>query len=394
MACVGRPLRWAVASCAPVLLVVGCNVGSITMETGDLAAGDAGPSLGDAELAAAPTGKELFDRTVMPLLETHCVACHAPGRTGPAFIAADPDVYTVVMSWPALVSVRDPGSSRLLTKGEHTGPAWTGDQASVIRDWLSAEATARAGEADEEEVEYRTSALAPDPGFNAIPLEELGLDGASLTFTAERVGGGLYLSNLQVSAGPGGAHLVHPVVITWVGGAPLPDVVDRMAGVEVMAPPYETRELGGGTFVVVDFPEGALLSFLFDAAGPLVATGADGGVGGDGGVPSSGCSNVAGFTTNAQPQFATYCVRCHAGGDPMAASAVDMTAMADLSAEAQQRSCNEILTRINRADPRSSPLFLQPDPASGSTHPFKFDSTGDVDAFFSSVLFWLSTEAR
>ena len=374
------------------VLTVGCNVGSITMETAHLDDTDAGAGLGDAA-PAPPTGKAFFDGNVMPLLETHCVACHAPGRTGPGFIAADPDVYTVVMSWPALVSVRDPGSSRLLTKGEHTGPAWTGDQAAVIRDWLSIEETARAGETMDEEVEYRTSALAPDPGFNAIALGELGLEGASLTFTAERVGGGLYLSNLQVSAGPGGAHLVHPVVITWIGGAPLPDAVDRMAGVEVMAPPYETRELGGGTFVVVDFPEGALLSFLFDAAGPLVAGGADGGVG-DGGSPSTGCGNVAGFTTNAQPQFATYCVRCHGGDDPMAAAAVDMTAMTDLSAEAQQRSCNEILTRINRADPRSSPLFLQPDPASGSTHPFKLDSTADVDAFFSAVLFWLSTEAR
>jgi mono/diheme cytochrome c family protein len=392
MACEETPFgRVTAPSVLTIVLVLaaGCNVGSITMEMGDPIEPDSGAVASDA---GPPDSKAFFDREVMPLLDVQCVACHAPGRTGPAFIVADPDVYSSVLDWPALVNLRDPGSSRLLTKGEHSGPAWNGDQAATVRAWLDLEASASTGEEDEE-VEHRTPAIEVAPGFNMIPLEDLGLPGSSITFSAERVGDGVFLADFEVTAGPGGVHLMHPVVIAWVGGAPLPDSVDRLAGVEITVAPYGTAPIGGGTFVLVDFPEGALLSLMFDDAGPSVGGGgADGGVDADGGVPTTGCSNAAGFTSNAQPQFATYCVRCHGGGDPMAASAVDMSPMTDMAPEAQQRSCDEILTRINRADPASSPLFRQPDPASGTLHPFKFGTSGEVDSFRSSVLLWLATE--
>lgn len=377
-----------------MLLFSGCNSGTIRMEPGegtDFA--DAAPDVTDAGATdGSEDARAMFEAEVLPLLDAQCVACHGPDRTGPAFLAAGPDVYTTVTSWPALVDRSDPGSSRILTKGAHAGPAWNAEQGSVVRAWLELEGARDAGEGEEEPLEHVTPAMAPVAGFNAIDLAELGMSGSSLTFSAERVGTGLYLSDMRVAAGPGGVRLVHPLVITWVGETAMPDPVDRLAGVEIDVPAYGTAPLGGGTFVLVEFPEGAMLSFHFDEAGPSAAPGgADGGVG-DGGAPIGGCSNVSGFTANARSPLSTNCVRCHGGGDPMAQAAVDMSAMDDLSATAQQRSCDEILTRINRMDPANSPVFLQPDPLSGATHPFKFGSSGELDAFRSAVLFWLATE--
>jgi hypothetical protein len=219
------------------------------------------------------------------------------------------------------------------------------------------------------------------------------MTGSAITFIAERTAAGLYLSNLQVAAGPTGVRLVHPVVVVWTAGSAVADPVDRFAGLEVTVSPRTAAPIGGGSLSLVDFGEGDLVSFHFDEAGPISGSStADGGVG-DGGVGASGgCTNVAAFSANAQPQLAGYCTRCHGGGDAMATAAVSMTTVGTLTPEGQETACNEILTRVNRADPAASAIFRTPDPAGVSAHPFRFSSTGEHASFRTAVLLWLATE--
>src|SRR5688572_9929006 len=109
--------RWVLlVTVAATLLVAGagCNAGSISM-VGD----DAGPSASDA---AVLDSKAYFESRVLPLLEDNCITCHAsPTTDAPAFMVAEPDVYTSVTTWPGIINRRDPSFSRLITKGEHRG---------------------------------------------------------------------------------------------------------------------------------------------------------------------------------------------------------------------------------------------------------------------------------
>jgi len=389
---------------ALLALLAGCDVGSITMERrSPPASGDdaAVPPAGDGGMPGIDpeAGRTPFGENVLPALEESCGGCHGADSTAPPFMAPAPDVYSTVMAWPALVEPGSPSSSRLLTKGEHAGPAFSTEQAAVVREWIDLEGTIVEGGSGGADggapMEYRTDPIAPRLGANDIDLGPLGMPGSTLEFTASRVESGLYLNDMEVTAGPTGVHLVHPVVVTIIGSSYEADPVDRLSGVEVRAAAFTTEQIGGGTFSVVDFPESGQLTFYFDAAGPLTggASGSDGGMPAtDGGTTMpTGCTNVEGFTRDARPQLAVNCVSCHGGTNPTATGALDMTDINDLAPDAQQRACNQILTRVDRADPRSSPIFLQPAP--GSMHDFSFGSTAELDEFRSDILLWLATEA-
>ena len=371
---------------ALVALLAGCNAGSISMAGNDT---DAGPS-GDT---AGSSARDVFEARVQPLLAATCASCHAAGTGAPIFLAPDPDVYTSVTGWPALVNRRDPGSSRLLTKGEHAGPAWTGAQAAIIRGWLDVEAMESV---DDGPAVIVTEPHALVPGANRISLEPLGIPATALDFIAEETPAGWYLSEVRVLAGPMGARLVHPVLIQWDGAIATADVADRFSGVEVHADPYTAQPLGGGTASLVGVPSEVRLSFSFDEAGPLVAppTDGDAGVpGGDGGTGGlGGCRSVAMFTEHAQPQFAASCVTCHGGRVATARSALDMSEMFDPAADAQERACNQILGRIVRSDPAASNIFSQPDPSVDNDHDFHFDDGSAFESFRSAVLRWFATE--
>lgn len=379
-----RGRTWLLGS---LLLLAACNAGSISM-SGE------GHDAGAGADAAGSSARDVFEANVQPLLAASCRSCHASGTGAPAFLAPDPDVYTSVTGWPALVNRRDPGSSRLLTKGEHAGPAWTTAQAAIIRRWIEAEAMERA---DDGPAVYVTDPLALTPGANTIGLDSMGIPATTLGFIAEMTAAGWYLSEIRVSAGPMGARLVHPVLIQWDGPVATADVADRFSGVEVFADPYTAQPLGGGTASLVGVPGEIRLSFSFDEAGPLVGGSADGDAGvpgGDGGTGGlgGGCRSVDMFSEHAAPVFATNCVTCHGGRVATARSALDMSEMFDPAPDAQQRACNQILGRINRADPASSNVFSQPDPSVDNDHDFHFDSTPGFESFRSAVLRWFATE--
>jgi mono/diheme cytochrome c family protein len=354
-----------------LLLIAGCGTGTID---GQMAAPDAG------EQDPLAVAREAFDTTVQPLLEGFCAACHS-ATDAVGFMAPDPDMYSAVMTWPTLVDIESPASSRLLTKGSHDGPAWTAEQKTVIMDWLAIEADARGVEVTEEP---ETTAFTPVVGINTVDLTEIGLTGASVSFRLEKLQVGLYISELMLVGGPSGAHVVHPLFVTWTDDQPTPDPVDRFADIDLNVDPDDTQMIGGGTLVMVDVPLDAQLSIHFQVAEPAVD---------NPDVPLGGCKDVASFTANAQPMLSANCASCHAGGNAAATGATDMTQIDDLTPEGQAAACGQILSRVNLADPLNSGIYLAPDPNSGAGHPFKFGgNVTSFNAFRDALLVWINAE--
>lgn len=373
--------------------IAGCNTGSIGMN-----AGSGNGSTSDGGTAATVSARDSFASNVEPLLRENCVACHKADRTGPPFLAEEPDLYTTLMSYPALVDVSNPANSRLLTKGEHDGPAWTDTEASTIRAWIDLEAMERrggataGGDGGSEVRELATDPIDIAPGPQQIPLDSLGIDGAQISFTVQPVASGIVLVDLELTAAADGVRMVHPYLVVWESGVPNVDPVDRFAGVDMRVAPYASAPIGPGRASLVEFPEGGRISFLFD---DLVATTGGGGTDADGGMGGGlggGCNSVGSFTNYAQPAFIANCTRCHGGSNADATAAVDMQAMDDTSADGQLAACNEIKSRFDLSSPDSSNVFRASDPDSGLAHPFKFTNDADLFAFRTNVLYWLTTE--
>lgn len=95
----------------------------------------------------------LFLDTVAPLMEAKCASCHADGGTfRPYFLTASSDGYydKVMAGYPNPELINStPGTSLLYTKGETphapTNVVWEPTELTTIGEWITAEATARAG---------------------------------------------------------------------------------------------------------------------------------------------------------------------------------------------------------------------------------------------------------
>ncbi len=347
----------------------------------------------DPRVAARQRARASFDTTVLPILQATCAACHIAGGTGPGFMTPNPDAYSTMMGWPDLVSLTAPADSRLLTRGMHAGPAFTMEQKRQVRAWidLEIEATGRMVPMDPE-----TASFMPVLGMNSVDLTSIGLSGSTLAFRAELLSVGLYLSGIELQAGPGGARVKHPLWVVWkaMGGA-MPDPVDSFADVDVSVPAGMKATLGAGTLVLVRFEQGDRLSVHFESARPLM--GADGGVPPDGGAGGMGggnaCRNLVSFSQYAKPPLLAECASCHAGMMPTATNNLDLRMLADMTTMAQATACAQVKARVNVGSPNASGLFLTVNPAGTSTHPFRFGgSQAMYDAFRSAMLLWIVTE--
>jgi mono/diheme cytochrome c family protein len=343
---------------------------------------------GDDPAVAAAMAK--FTTDVQPILGGFCGGCHV-GTANVDFMRPDPDTRGRMLGWPNLVNLDNPTGSSLLTKGPHSGPAFTPDQASVMLDWIELEVIAAGGEPAET---VETDRVTPQPGLNSIDLGAIGLAGTTLTFLYEPLATGMYLSDIKVTAGTGGVRLVNPLFVIWNGGAPEPDPINRFGNIDLTVQEAQTSFIGGGTAVFVDVAPGSDVSVYFRSATLADGTGGGGDPGG-GGTVGGGCNNVASFTANARSPLSTSCGGCHgAGGMADAYAATDLRAIDDLSADGQAAACAQTKTRINLLDPNNSGLFLAPDPNSGTGHPFKFPSTTAFTTFRSSVLLWVTAETE
>jgi hypothetical protein len=265
----------------------------------------------------------------------------------------------------------------LLVKGMHQGPAWSVEQASKILEWIEMER-------DEHPVEMvvETGAVDVVEGPNTLTLDAIGSAGTTLTFTAQKLANGLYLSNIAITAGPMGVHIKHPLFVTWQGTTPSPDPVDSFDTVELDLATTVRGTIGGGLLMLTNVQPTAQLSVSFKRIGPAV---------GSGNTTLAGCKVVNSFTTNARGPLSTNCVSCHGGTNGGATAAVDMTKMNDTSATGQAAACGQILSRVNLTTPTMSGILLAPDPASGVGHPFKF-SAANYPAFRTSLTTWIDAE--
>jgi cytochrome c553 len=343
---------------------------------------DGGPL--DAPLSPeAAAARAAFTADVAPLLSGFCASCHTTDVTA-GFLEPEPDVYTSVMAWPGLVNTTSPSASRLLAKGVHLGPAWSVEQAVTIRRWIDLEAaadTASGGGDDELETAIVTIATGPAE----FPLDELGLPGAKVTLTAERLAVGLYLSRIAVTAGPDGVHLAHPIVVSWDGDdIPTPDPVDSFDQVDLDVPAGATAPIGGGLLVMLSPPPSPRLSIHFRVLSRAR---------GDTPTPMGGCRAVPSFTANARGPLAASCASCHAGGQSGATNATDLRALGDLSPTSQAAACGQVLSRVNLANANASGLFIAVDPAGGANHPFKFGGAAAFTNFRAAVTTWIQAEA-
>jgi len=357
---------------ATACVLAGCTAGAIAVREGD-----------DEVSAEERAALESFDKEVMPILSANCAACHAT-MPNVDFMKSEPDARERMMEWPDLVNLTAPSDSLLLNKGSHEGPALTIDQATVILGWIQLERAAAGGEDTTVEMDPFT----PIPGLNMVDLGAIGLGGSSITFRMEPLSVGMYLSEIMLSAGPDGAHLVHPLFVVWQAESPEPDPIDRFAGIELAVASGQSTMVGGGTAVFVDVAPDSMLSLHFELA---EASSGAGGAGGGGGP--AGCRAVDAFTASAQPALSANCVSCHGGANSSATNATNMTKVNDLTPEGQAAACAQILSRVNLADPVNSGVFIAPDPGSGASHPFKFNNDPNAfGAFRSTLTQWIDQE--
>jgi mono/diheme cytochrome c family protein len=147
-----------------------------------------------ADSPALAAAKEAWTSEALPALTAGtCVGCHA-SQAGEEFLKG-PDVRATLLGFsPQAVNLDAPGSSRVLTKGAHSGPALSGDEVTSILDWIKLEKDAASDPGvDEPDLEIApfVPTLCPmgtdDDACptNDLDLGGLGLTGAKLHFTAE-----------------------------------------------------------------------------------------------------------------------------------------------------------------------------------------------------------------
>ncbi len=173
----------------------------------------------------AQTAREKYDTAAWPALG-QCVGCHGAQPTIDFLAPGTADgAYTTVFAFqPPIVDLDAPAASLLLTQGKHTGPALDPISASVLLDWLTAEATERATPPVPPVV------IGPIQPALATPVAIDLPAGGKLRLRVDALAGtsGLAISGLEFDAGASGLHVAHPLFVSHPAGAPaIADTLDR-----------------------------------------------------------------------------------------------------------------------------------------------------------------------
>jgi hypothetical protein len=217
---------------------------------------------------------EKWVEKALPVLGTKCVMCHDGSMPMIGYLAGATDLErrdTLIAYMPAVVNMNAPQSSRMLTKGNHTGPALEAKEASDILSWIVAERDARP-----EIPPIRSAKMVPalctagNPGgpdcpINMIDLSTLGQPGTVEVVVSQLVSDS-YLTNIQIKAGAAGLHVAHPLFESWPAGAtePKPDPIDRWFNVDAQIAPNMAITVGTGEGTFVGFNVADELSIRFD----------------------------------------------------------------------------------------------------------------------------------
>lgn len=366
--------------------------------TGLIDDGGSGGLTGEQKIA-----RQKWTTKALPRLDENCTVCHNGSRLGIGFLEGTDELAqrdTLVGFDPAVVNLDAPASSRLLTKGLHEGPALLADQASDILDWLQAERDA-VPDTTPGGPRLETARFAPLlctgglPGeatcpVNTVALDDMGIAGARVSFVAQGLASGLYVTNLRLVPGGNGAFVEHPLFVSWpLDADPVPDSIDRFFDVKLNLSPAATAEeqqIGGGTAAFVGFGASDEITIHFKAVDVYQVGGPGGGGGG-----AVGCKELASFKANAQQPINAACASCHAGANPNATSAMNITGIVGDDAMIQ-RACNQVRTRVNLTAIDQSSIYLATLPGNAN-HPFTFNGDlGAHAAFKGAVDVWANAE--
>ena len=350
-----------------------------------------------------------WQHSALPVLRQSCATCHDGSRPMVGFLAGGADdlaVHDNLMGYePAVVNLDAASSSRILTKGLHLGPQLTADQSSALLLWVQAERDAVNHDPDHPTAALATPAAAvamctggaPDSAtcptnhiaLSAVSGAGTAVPGAELAFTAQALASGLYLTNLAIKGGTAGVYLEHLLFVSRpTGKAPFPDLIDRYFATKIDVKPGATSPLGGGTEDFIGFAPTDMIEIHVKAISPYMPEATP--------PPptQNGCKVLAQFKAKAVPQMNGNCAGCHAGGNPAAKTAMDITGIGSADDVTLQLVCNQVRTRINFQTTDQSGFYLAPDPGSATNHPFKFNPAANFTTFKTSVDVWVQAEKK
>ncbi len=384
---------------APVLAAFALTASACT----GLIDGDKGSTLTVEEQAA----RTAYVEKAAPVLDAYCISCHAGSDPSVDFmVGADPMAQREALLTfdPQVINMTAPQSSRLLTKGAHSGPALTSQQSADLLQWIGAERDA-AGSVGEVDTGLETAPFTPllctsgTPGEATCPINYVDISnlvegwmGAKIKFVAQPLSQDLYLTNLALEGGPEGVYLEHPLFVSWPAqGEKIPDTLDRFFSVKLNMMPNATPEsIGGGTAAFINFVPTNQLTIHFKAVDRYrpETGGMDPTM-----VGATGCKQLASFKTNARAPLQASCGSCHANqNNGNARGAMDIVGVASADDAVLQNVCNQVRTRINFTTTDSSGFYIAPNPAQATNHPFKFAAQANFDTFKTAVDVWVQAE--
>ena len=84
--------------------------------------------------------EKVFQEKALPVFEQACAACHWNPAWKESFLVGDSpaEVRDSVLA-SGVVNIENPVASQVLTKGVHSGPGLTAQQASDLLEWIVAE---------------------------------------------------------------------------------------------------------------------------------------------------------------------------------------------------------------------------------------------------------------
>ncbi len=356
--------------------------------------------------------RDLFTSKALPIMEASCTTCHATTANVDFLKGASPlEIYETIKNFqPQQLNYIDAAKSRLITKGDHSGPAFQAvprmgeldSDYEVILEWLRAEQRAGGdsdgGDGGDGPKYIVTGKIRPtvcagtraDCTVNEFPLTTVNLDGtgvdAKITFLYEVLesSNAPYLANLKLVGGAEGGYVESPLFLGYEAGSTAPTVDgDTFFDIKANVMPNMESVIGSGFAGLTDIKakdEAGMINELamsFQVVGKYKP---------EGGTPDPTiCKAVASFVTNVKPILLQSCGNCHndTAGNGGAKGNMTITPANDM-ASCQQAKANA--SNLNNIP--ATAIFIAPKPGA-SGHPFKLPNSA---AWEQAVTTWLTEE--
>jgi hypothetical protein len=368
---------------------------------------------GDGLTSQERTARKKWSQQALPVLRDACETCHAGSRPAIDFmkpesgdLADELGIRDRIRAYqPVVVNTDAPSSARLVSKGLHDGPPLTLEQAAKIVDWMQSERDSETHAPGATTKLLATAPFAvlpctaglPDNAAgtcptNHVPLTDVAdvakvdIPGAEIAFNATVLDSGMYLTNLKLNGGTAGAYIEHPLFVSRPEKLEaFPDQLDRYFAAKVNSKPGGSALIGGGADAFIGFGRNDMVEIHFKKVGLYTP---------DTGPPpaNTGCRVIASFMTNAAAAIQNACGNCHAGSNPGATNAMDITGATSTDLARATVACNQIRTRVNLTNTATSSIYLAPDPGSATSHPFKFNPAALFTTYKTSVDLWVQAE--